>query len=189
VSSLSVLVHCRDKASAKLFSGPGMCCALSCIMSCSITNCASLHATAASTGSVAELMLHLWSQQSAEELSVKASMLPCVGTYCLFDSSTHIPTTAAKNAIELLWMSVIRGKYIRHAAPEGTEYPPIPMGQASLIVMFVGCLVVRRFRLMPALALSSNLVQRRNMLSSTSVKRIVRFRYFELVMWHCRSPR
>lgn len=66
-----------------------------------------------------------------------------------------MPTTEAKNSIELFGMVRGVGKYSRQAIPVVTENPPMPEGQASVITRFVGRRNVMRLRLIPVAALAS----------------------------------
>ncbi len=81
--------------------------------------------------------------------------------------SSMIPTAAAMNSRTLLETDsgmAFRGNL--HALPVRTEKPPMPCGQASVIVMLVGSLAVMRLKLIPEFALSSMAFQNDNNLQS-----------------------
>ena len=53
----------------------------------------------------------------------------------------------------------------RHAFPDFTEYPPMPLGHASVMVTFVGWRMVIKLKLMPLLAWLIMLIQCRSRVS------------------------
>jgi hypothetical protein len=172
VSSLSVFANKRERASANLLRGPGMCWPCNWKL-LSITRSAKWHEMARSTGFVSELKLLLCSQHRHEELSVMASTLPSCGIASC-STSIHRPTTEAKYSMELFGIGSFESNAYRQARPDGIATPPIPVGQASVMVIVVGRRVDKRLRLMPSAAFSRKRFQVLSVLSSMAPSLMVR---------------
>lgn len=76
-------------------------------------------------------------QPMALELSERARTLPYLG---ILDVcwSIRMPVTIARNSSGLLLVMLYAERLMRHALPEDQEYPPMPVGQASAIIMLDG---------------------------------------------------
>ncbi len=85
--------------------------------------------------------LALWSHPTAEVLSPKASMQERGGVESC-SSSSQMVITAARNSSRLFFDETearrLSGIFHLHAAPDDTEYPPNPFGQASENTMLDG---------------------------------------------------